>query len=348
MMKKPWIVVGLVAVVLSTASMNQSAYALGAPYIPQIAIPQIKESSRMNISNWGITFPILLGYTSEDNSTKDSLSFTYRKENAVVGIDATKGDILQGSNALELYKKFQEGMHSQIQKNGYNHEQMKVLTIHHMPWLYISYEIPTGETTEPVIKEEYTLIGYGKMYVFSFFAPKSIYKSEKGTFEKFIQSVDIKDTWRAVTVANTNYSFEVPDSFIGMTAEQVQQISSEHTYLSGDPRFMTGVIVQPLEKYSFLPKSLANLTATDKERLEKGLVAKAQGESQTVKKGSFTYTTVNGKPCIIWDTTDQGSHNRSYIFVQDGNYISFDYGYEESVANTVLPLVEQSAKSIQL
>ncbi len=67
-----------------------------------------------------------------------------------------------------------------------------------------------------------------------------------------------------------------------------------------------------------------------------------------MKNVIFRFMPINGRDGLVLDFDDQGDHSRSYIFMKDGRYISFDYIYNVKEKDYAEKIIRQSVSSISL
>lgn len=169
---------------------------------------------------------------------------------------------------------------------------------------------------------------------------------------KAVELTVFSDPMQRLEIPGTNYSYNMP---INKT-RIIKKTGNEHvlyTYTdSGDDTgILTGVIVHPLTRarYYKWPKSFANLTNEQKQKFEADYRKELMENPRAIVKNiAFKYKKHNGYDCIVLEYDDQRSHNISYMFLVDGNFVSFDYLYWIKKADDVLPIIEMSAESISL
>lgn len=207
-------------------------------------------------------------------------------------------------------------------------------------------------TTEqgPYIVLRYWLtLGQGD-YMISFTMKEGDMKANEKTVERLLQSVRFFVPMQRVDVKGTVYTYDIPAN---MKVDYDPPVAPDHVMVAGNLSLMTGVIALPIEEneeWSFFPKSFSNLTKEEQASITEHLKAKIASEpnGKKVKDMEFRFTNLYGRDCLIMEFEDQGSHSESYIFVQDGKYISFDYIYDDRDKDYARNVIEQSVKSISL
>lgn len=154
--------------------------------------------------------------------------------------------------------------------------------------------------------------------------------------------------WKTVKVPGTSYTYSIPGSLV--IANNPEKIGKGHVFLAGDPAtmFVSGVVVQPLASYSYMPNTLVRLGEAQKKEIAEGLRRDILSKVQTAKNIHVDFLIQRGVDCIVLDFDDQISHNKSFIYVKDGQYISFDYGYPIAVADRVDSAIMGFSSAINL
>ena len=196
------------------------------------------------------------------------------------------------------------------------------------------------------ISDQYTFFTPNDMIMVGFNIAESVYEPyKKLALDDMLNSITIGQKWKRFSIENTPYSYELPAS-VSPTG-----ISFEHAFLAGDEQLLSGVIVKKIDgnaKYAYLPASLDNLTPAQQSKLLKDVQAEIKTEVKNPRNIKSEIITVNGKHCIKSTFNDVTSFSTSYIFVQDGNYISFDYIFADKLKDTLVPVVEKSIASVKL
>ena len=187
-------------------------------------------------------------------------------------------------------------------------------------------------------------------YMISFTMKEGDMKANEKTVERLLDSVRFFTPMQRVEIKGTVYTYDIPAN---MKVDYKPPIAPDHVLVAGNLSLMTGVTALPLtdnEELSFLPESLSGLTKEEQASIIDHFKAKVASEAngKKVKNMKFKFTTLYGRDCLTMDFEDKDSHNQSYIFVQDGKYISFDYIYTDKDKEYAEKVIEQSVKSISL
>ena len=81
--------------------------------------------------------------------------------------------------------------------------------------------------------------------------------------------------------------------------------------------------------------------------MEKKIIKQLKSEVRTARNIKNEFTVVNNLPCIKTSFDDVTSHSIAYVFIQDGNYISYDYIFNGKLASKLAPVLERSVNSIK-
>lgn len=207
-------------------------------------------------------------------------------------------------------------------------------------------------TTEqgPYIVLRYWVVLRQGDYMISLTMKEEDMRANEKTVERLLDSIRFFVPMQRVEIKGTVYTYDIPAN---MKVDYEPPIAPDHVMVAGNLSLMTGVVALPLEgneEWSFFPKSLSNLTKEEQSSITERLKAKIASEpdGKKVKDMKFRFTSLYGRDCLIMDFEDQGSHSQSYIFIQDGKYISFDYIYDDKDKDYAEKVIEQSVKSISL
>ena len=175
-------------------------------------------------------------------------------------------------------------------------------------------------------------------------------KKNSSYVEQLINTVKFYTPMQKISVKGTAYTYDIPAS---MKVDYDPPVAPDHVLVAGNRLLMTGVAVLSLSEnpeFSFLPSSLSGLTDAKKEEIIRHFQDKLASEStgKYVKNVSFLFGPVHGMDGLQLDFDDQGDHTRSYIFVKDGKYISFDYIYNLKEKDYAEGVIAQSVQSISL
>lgn len=187
-------------------------------------------------------------------------------------------------------------------------------------------------------------------YMISFTSKEGEMKSGGKTVKGLVDSIHFFTPMQRVEIKGTVYTYDIPAN---MRVDYKPPVAPDHVLVAGNLSLMTGVTALPIEEnddLSFFPESLAGLTKDEQASIVDHLKAKIADEAngRKVKKTKFDFRNVYGRDALIMDFEDGDSHNRSFIFIQDGKYISFDYIYSEKDKDYAEKVIEQSVKSISL
>lgn len=175
-------------------------------------------------------------------------------------------------------------------------------------------------------------------------------KGNSAYVEELMNTVKFYTPMQKVSLKGTAYTYDIPAS---MKVDYDPPVASDHVLVAGNRLLMTGAAVLPLAEnpdFNFLSSGLSGLTEGKKNDIIRHFKEKLASESagKYVKNVSFSFGPIHGMDGMQLDFDDQGDHNRSYIFVKDGKYISFDYIYSLKEKDYAEKVIAQSVQSISL
>lgn len=190
----------------------------------------------------------------------------------------------------------------------------------------------------------------GGTYMVSWTMKKEDLKGNRPLVKSMMDTVHFFTVMQKVSVKGTTYTYDIPAD---MRVDYDPPIAPDHVLVAGNRNLMTGVLALPIREngdFSFLPDSLSSLTDAQKQDITDHFRKKLASEStgKYVKNVTFRFMPVNGRDGLVLDFDDQGDHSRSYIFVKDGKYISFDYIYNMKEKDYAEKVIRQSVSSISL
>lgn len=194
----------------------------------------------------------------------------------------------------------------------------------------------------------YYIEGPHALYAVVFSCREKDFKYNRKEMEAIMDTFETFLPVQTVAVPESSLHYELP---AGMAVSS-GNLPSVHSVLAMNRNLMSGVINKPLadSPYQFLPASLAGLTAEQKQAAEKGLRETVENDPslQAVSAVSFTWGSF-GSPAqegVRMDYDDGDSHTENYLFVRDGQFISFAYVYPASEKDNVRAVIDRSVSSI--
>lgn len=187
-------------------------------------------------------------------------------------------------------------------------------------------------------------------YMVSWTMKREDLKGNRSLVKSMMDTVRFFPVMQKIPVKGTAYTYDIPAD---MRVDYDPPVAPDHVLVAGNRNLMTGVLALPIKEngdFSFLPASLSSLTEAQKQNIVDHFKAKLASEStgKYVKNVIFRFMPINGRDGLVLDFDDQGDHSRSYIFMKDGRYISFDYIYNVKEKDYAEKIIRQSVSSISL
>lgn len=309
------------------------------------------ENSSFTDKSRGITLFYPADFAEDKNlpGGDNILLASSRRYGALLSVSCSKLDNVKSLSSEQQAKMLR------IRENIVKEKQYKILTSGIMfldgniPAMHIAFakSVAVNDKNYVYVQDEFSFTANGYSYNVTYQVPEIFYGMLKRQIISAIQKTRFSELVKLVNLENFPYSYEIIGDSIVFNDKYV----GRHIFLAINRSYLTGVIVQPLtqERYYYWPKSLANLSAEEKSRLEENytqeIISMPKSKVSNIK---FTYLKLNGHDCLRLDYDDFTSHNTSYIFLKDGRFISFDYMFKTQDMVKIMPLVEKSAATIKL
>ena len=233
-----------------------------------------------------------------------------------------------------------------VKVNGIKTVENKIITINGRKALHVVKNIAGRYKSPDFVSDSYTLFTANDMINIRFNIEAGFYEKFKAaTLNEMVASIAIGTKWKRFATPDNKCSYELPADMHDVGA------AFDHELLAMSDELMTGIMVQKIAgnpKYGYYPQSLANLSAEEQAALEKKVREQLLAEIKTAKNIHNEFITVNNKPCIKSSFDDSTSHSIAYIFVQEGNFISFDYIFDSKLQAKLAPVLERSVNSIEI
>ena len=180
------------------------------------------------------------------------------------------------------------------------------------------------------------------LYTLSFLAPEKDYEALKPAIAESLDTLTIPTPYDKVAIPGSSLTFELPYGGMDMGKDRDPGDPHKLMYLHLDEKLMSGVIYEPLiqyMEYAYLPDSLDNLSAQDKENLCKVMTQnrnqrfKRDNPGAKVEKSETYFTQASNRPCVVEETVSGGRKSLGYIFVDKGMLLSLDFLELGSVDN---------------
>ena len=157
----------------------------------------------------------------------------------------------------------------------------------------------------------------------------------------------VRDNFKSFAISNYSYTYSLPSDCLSVDTS----IAPDHVFLAGNNELLSGVMVQKLAEhpeYNYYPTSLANLSDKEQNVLNEQITKQLLNEMKKARNIKNEFTVVNGVPCVKSSFDDGPDHSIAYIFIKDGNFISFDYIFKSELSDQLMPVVEKSIRTIKL
>lgn len=233
-----------------------------------------------------------------------------------------------------------------VKVNGIKLVENKIIIINGRKALHVVENIAGRYKSPDFVSDSYTFFTANDMINIRFNIEAGFYEKFKAaTLNDMVASITIGTKWKRFATPDNKYSYELPADVRNVGA------AFDHEMLGMSDELMTGIMVQKIAdnpKYSYYPQSLANLSAEEQAALDKKICEQLQAEVKTAKNIHNEFITVNNLPCIKSSFDDVTSHSIAYMFVQEGNLISFDYIFASKLSVKLTPVLERSVQSIKI
>lgn len=289
------------------------------------------------------------GYVQTVNKA-DGYQFDNKEVHSTIFLDIIRHN-LRDKNSLEDIK---QGILSNNEKA--NNAKHKVIcnkfekinnqdVLHFVELVYFDTK-EAGEQQKAkiiAVRDRYSFFKPKEIYLVTLMLPVQYYEKHKGDFNEIVRSISFKEPMRKVKVKGTKYNYMIPEYFIDLPAST----SDTHVFYSGIEKLITAVMVESMEIHTELPQNIDNLSKEQLVRIEadtKEYISK--GTRNKIRNWRFEYGILNGNKCLIYDYDEVTSHNKSYVFVDNGKFVSFDFGYPTAMESEYIELVNLMVNSI--
>lgn len=194
----------------------------------------------------------------------------------------------------------------------------------------------------------YYIAGDDAFYIVVFSCRARDFKYNRKEMEAIMDTFEPFMPMQTISVPESSMTYKLP---AGMAVSS-GNLPSVHSVMALNRNMMSGVINKPLAEspYSFLPASLSGLTDAQKQEAEKNIreVLENDPSLTDVKNIAFTWGAFGAEPRdgVRVDYDQGSSHSENYIFVSDGQFISYAYIFDAAEKNRVQPVIDRSVSSI--
>ena len=202
----------------------------------------------------------------------------------------------------------------------------------------------TTDGKRRLLRDEYVFVTQNRMFVVMYMMDETRYPEYKDRIPEWMESVQISQVWKKISIAGTNLATEVPASCIDLKEPTETERTME---VYGNESIMVGLVSSPAESFSFMPGTLSGLQQADKaaDGLKQKLAADTK-EAAKDYKGEFTV--VNGRDCVKATYEVNSSKNESYTFVKDGKVIELGFVFKGENEKAVRPVIDHAVEKLEL
>ena len=204
----------------------------------------------------------------------------------------------------------------------------------------------TTDGKRRLLRDEYVFVTQNRMFVVMYMMDEKLYPQYQERIPEWMESVQISQVWKKITIAGTAFATEVPASCIDLKDPEEKERTME---VYGNESIMVGLVSYPREQLGFMPESLTGLQQTEKNTVLEGLKQKLAADTKdaaTNYKGEFVV--LDGRDCVKASYQVNGSKNESYTFVKDGIVIELGFVFKGENEKAVRPVIEHAVGKLEL
>ena len=204
----------------------------------------------------------------------------------------------------------------------------------------------TTDGKRRLLRDEYVFVTQNRMFVVMYMMDETLYPEYKDRIPEWMESVQISQVWKKISIAGTNLATEVPASCIDLKEPTETERTME---VYGNESIMVGLVSSPAESFGFMPGTLSGLQQADKAAVLDGLKQKLAADTKDAAKDyKGEFTVVNGRDCVKATYEVNGSKNESYTFVKDGKVIELGFVFKGENEKAVRPVIEHAVEKLEL
>ena len=204
----------------------------------------------------------------------------------------------------------------------------------------------TTDGKRRLLRDEYVFVTQNRMFVVMYMMDETRYPEYKDRIPEWMESVQISQVWKKISIAGTNLATEVPASCIDLKEPTETERTME---VYGNESIMVGLVSSPAESFSFMPGTLSGLQQADKAAVLDGLKQKLAGDTKEAAKDyKGEFAVVNGRDCVKATYEVNGSKNESYTFVKDGKVIELGFVFKGENEKAVRPVIDHAVEKLEL
>lgn len=204
----------------------------------------------------------------------------------------------------------------------------------------------TTDGKRRLLRDEYVFVTQNRMFVVMYMMDETLYPEYKDRIPEWMESVQISQVWKKISIAGTNLATEVPASCIDLKEPTETERTME---VYGNESIMVGLVSSPAESFGFVPGTLSGLQQADKAAVLDGLKQKLAADTKDAAKDyKGEFAVVNGRDCVKSTYEVNGSKNESYTFVKDGKVIELGFVFKGENEKAVRPVIEHAVEKLEL
>ena len=135
----------------------------------------------------------------------------------------------------------------------------------------------TTDGKRRLLRDEYVFVTQNRMFVVMYMMDETRYPEYRDRIPEWMESVQISQVWKKISIAGTNLSTEVPDSCIDLKEPTETERTME---VYGNESIMVGLVSSPAESFGFMPGTLSGLQQADKAAVLDGLKQKLAADTK--------------------------------------------------------------------
>ncbi|MBQ9572705.1 MAG: hypothetical protein IJR22_04855 [Acidaminococcaceae bacterium] len=204
----------------------------------------------------------------------------------------------------------------------------------------------TTDGKRRLLRDEYVFVTQNRMFVVMYMMDETRYPQYKDRIPEWMESVQISQVWKKISIAGTNLATEVPASCIDLKEPTETERTME---VYGNESIMVGLVSSPAESFGFMPGTLSGLQQADKAAVLDGLKQKLAADTKEAAKDyKGEFAVVNGRDCVKATYEVNGSKNESYTFVKDGKVIELGFVFKGENEKAVRPVIDHAVEKLEL
>lgn len=305
----------------------------------------LKAAETMTDHDSGYSMTLPEGYESPVYDNGSALSYSHDGKTHIQ-ITCTAYEFpLRGKALDDSISYLTKEIPRSIKKNGEKLIHSEKIDVNGVPAIHT---VSSGKGKGAVQTDRYDFMTPERLIEVSMTAEPADFQTASGDFSHIISTFKAGPGWKKASIPNTAFSLSLPGNMI---VNSHPDEADHRSLIAAGPDFLFSVAVRPVEggRYSFLPQ---NLDGADEETVASvesqlgDLLSKDSGGKDS--KAAWKEEQIAGHRALCLTFDDSYGHNAAYIFVLNGQYLSFEFVYDDDKASTAVPLMEETVRSIDL